>query len=143
LTSVIADMGKTTVLVVDDSPSVLKTVAAVFKAKEPSVELLAATSGKEALNLMAASKPDLVLLDIMMPEIDGWMVATSMKKDENLKDVPVVYLTAKNDQLSLQMGKLSAEDYIVKPFEGEDLVRRVRAVLAKIAAKKKRLEAIK
>jgi two-component system sensor histidine kinase/response regulator len=74
-------------------------------------------------------KPDLVLLDIMMPEVSGWDVAAKIKENPEWKEIPIVFLTAKGDTMSIGMGNLAAEDYIVKPFDVRDLKERIDKIL--------------
>ena len=103
-----------TVLVVDDAPENLKVMGALLKAK---YRVKIANSGARALALMASEElPDLVLLDIMMPEIDGYEVIARLKKDARTRDIPVIFLTAKSDTEDEEHGlKLGAVDYITKP----------------------------
>jgi DNA-binding response OmpR family regulator len=119
------------IMVVDDNQDILESVTAVFEGEKPPPKVTGVTSGKEALAAMKRDRPDIVILDIMMPGLSGWDVASQMKDDPVLSSVPIVYLSAKSDTLSRQMGGLSAEDYIVKPFNPADLVRRVKDVLMK------------
>ena len=102
------------VLVVDDAPENLKIMGALLKAK---YRVKIANSGAKALSLMESEElPDLVLLDIMMPEMDGYEVIARLKKDERTRDVPVIFLTAKSDTEDEEYGlKLGAVDYITKP----------------------------
>jgi len=120
-----------TILVVDDNPDIVEAVKEIFEAKSPKTKVLSALSGEEAMKLISKRRPDLVLLDIMMPKMSGWDVAASMKENDKLRNIPIIYLTAKTDKLSMDMGQLSSEDYIVKPFDSDDLVKRVGEVLAK------------
>ena len=119
------------ILVVDDNPDIIESVKALFADKESGISVVGADSGKEALKILCKEPFHLVLLDIMMPQMIGWDVAAKMKEDPKLKDIPIIYLTAKSDDLSRQMGDLSGEDYIQKPFVGVDLVKRVKDVLIK------------
>ena len=75
--------------------------------------------------------PDLVLLDIMMPDLSGWDVAAKIKENPSWQEIPIVFLTAKGDTMSIGMGNLAAVDYIVKPFDVRDLKERVEKVLNK------------
>jgi DNA-binding response OmpR family regulator len=94
-----------------------------------------ATSGLQGLSIMRAGAPDLVLLDLMMPDIDGWEVYQQMKADEGLREIPVIVITAKAQSidkvLGLQVAKV--EDYISKPFSPQDLLSRVEKVLRRRA----------
>ena len=96
-------------------------------------EVIKAPDGKTAIEQLSElqSNPDLILLDIMMPEFSGWDVAAKIKENPEWKSIPIVFLTAKGDTMSVGMGGLAAEDYIVKPFDIEDLKVRVEKVLNK------------
>jgi two-component system alkaline phosphatase synthesis response regulator PhoP len=90
-----------------------------------------AYSGKECLEKLkyTKTKPDLILLDIMMPEMDGWKVLEEIKSDKNTKSIPVAMLTVKEKKLEDNtLREKGVEDYIVKPFEREDLINRVNKI---------------
>ena len=89
-----------------------------------------AASGNEALRRVRAEIPDLIVLDLMLPDIDGLDVTRSLKNDLNTKDIPIVMLTAKGEEADIVIGlELGADDYITKPFSPRILVARIRAVL--------------
>ncbi len=115
------------ILVVDDEPDVVKVVRMSFQVQEPTWEVLGAYDGEEALAIFEKEHPDLILLDIMMPEISGLDV---LKELRLFSDVPVIVLTAKEDEIDKVMGlNLGADDYITKPFGHLELLARVKAVL--------------
>ncbi len=115
------------VLVVDDEPDVVKLIAMSFHLQEPDWEVLPAYDGERALDLVASENPDIVLLDVAMPEMDGFRV---LKEIRRFSDVPVIMVTVKDDELSKVRGlELGADDYITKPFSHLELLARVRAVL--------------
>jgi two-component system KDP operon response regulator KdpE len=115
------------ILIVDDEPDVAKVVRMSFEVQEPDWETLAAYDGEEALTLFEKEQPDLVLLDIMMPEMSGFDVLKELRR---FSDVPVIVLTAKENEIDKVMGlNLGADDYITKPFGHLELVARVKAVL--------------
>jgi two-component system, OmpR family, response regulator VicR len=124
-------MDNVRILVVDDNPDIIETIEEIFKAKWPNASVSGARSGLDAMRIMAEEAPDAVLLDIMMPEVDGWSVASKMHENPHLKDVPILYVTAKIDDLSRRMGQISSEDYITKPFQADDLVRRTQKVIVR------------
>jgi len=117
------------VMVVDDEPDILFTVGRMLEISGYSV--IKATDGKDCIKKLKESTPDLVLLDIMMPEISGWDVAAKIKENPSWRDIPIIFLTAKGDTMSIGMGGMAASDYIIKPFNIEDLKIRIEKVLNK------------
>jgi two-component system, OmpR family, alkaline phosphatase synthesis response regulator PhoP len=118
-----------TILIVDDEKDILDLVK--YNLQKEGYSVLTARSGKEALEL-ARQHPDLILLDIMMPEYDGIEVLKRLKKDERTSRIPVVFLTAKGSDVDEVLGlELGAEDYIVKPISIPKLTARVKNVLRK------------
>ncbi len=114
-------------LIVDDEPDVIKVVRATFRAQEPGWEVLGASSGPEALEVIERERPDLVLLDVGLPGMDGFSVLRELRR---FSDVPVIMLTVRDDEISKVTGlELGADDYVTKPFGYLELVARVRAVL--------------
>ena len=117
------------IMVVDDEPDILLTVGQMLEMS--GFEIIRAKDGNECINKLheSQSNPDLILLDIMMPNVSGWDVAARIKENPKWKNIPIVFLTAKGDTMSIGMGGLAAEDYIVKPFDVKDLVLRVKKIL--------------
>ncbi len=94
-------------------------------------EVLAAANGEEALNLARQNVPDLILMDVRMPRMTGYEACAAMKADPKLKDIPVVFLSAKGQDAEIQTGlQAGAVDYLLKPFAPDQLTERVQAVLA-------------
>jgi CheY-like chemotaxis protein len=120
-----------TILVVDDEPDILLTVGQTLEIFGYNV--IKAKNGQECIEKLCEMRdnPDLVLLDIMMPEISGWDVAAKIKDNPDWKKIPIVFLTAKGDTMSIGMGNLAAVDYIVKPFDVNDLKQRLEKILKK------------
>ncbi len=115
----------TKVLVVDDDRGIVKLVRAYLE--QAGFEVLAAYDGKRALHIARHDKPELVILDLMMPEMDGWDVCRALRKES---DVPIIMLTARVEETDRLIGlELGADDYVTKPFSPRELVARVRAVL--------------
>jgi CheY-like chemotaxis protein len=120
---------KKKVLIVDDNPDLRYSIIQGMKGLSPDIQFIEAESGEKALEVVRKEKVDAILLDIMMPEMDGWEVADKIKTDSKTKDIPILFLTAQTDSFSKGMGKLKAEDYIEKPFEVTDLKARLSRVL--------------
>ena len=120
-------MGKN-ILAVDNEKYVVDIVKLILEREKYNV--LSAYSGEECLKKALDEKPDLILLDIMMPGMDGWQVLEELKKDTATKDIPVAMLTVKEQILSdEELKEKGAVDYITKPFVREDLVKRVKSLL--------------
>jgi two-component system, OmpR family, phosphate regulon response regulator PhoB len=118
----------TSVLLVDDERDLLSVVD--FNLRAAGLETLLATTGEQALSLIRRRIPDLVLLDLMLPDMSGTEVCRRIKSDPRTKHVPVVMLTAKGEEVDRVVGfELGADDYVTKPFSVRELVLRVKAVL--------------
>ncbi len=117
-----------TILVVDDDPGIVKVVRAYLE--QAGFRVLVAQDGKRAMQIARHEKPDLVILDLMLPEMDGWDVCRALRKES---DVPVIMLTARVEDTDKLIGlELGADDYVTKPFSPRELVSRVRAVLRRV-----------
>lgn len=118
------------IMVVDDEPDILLTVGQMLEMS--GYKVIKAKDGVECINKLneLGTAPDLVLLDIMMPDLSGWDVAAKIKENPAWKEIPIVFLTAKGDTMSIGMGNLAAEDYIIKPFDVKDLKERVEKILS-------------
>ena len=118
-----------TILLVDDKPDILMSVSQTLEIF--GYNIIKAKNGQECIEKLCELKnnPDLVLLDIMMPEISGWDIAAKIKDNPDWKKIPIVFLTAKGDTMSIGMGNLTAVDYIVKPFDIKDLKQRLEKIL--------------
>ena len=115
------------ILVVDDEPDVIKVIAMSFRMQQPAWEVISAQDGPESLELLEQEHPDVVLLDVGLPEMNGFEVLKSIRR---FSDVPVIMLTVRDDELSKVQGlELGADDYVTKPFGHLELLARVRAVL--------------
>lgn len=117
-----------TILVIDDDELVSRTLQRVLKTYGHQV--MAANSGTEGLQLARRHRPDLFILDIMMPGMDGYQVCRQIRGDPLLTDLPVLFLTAKaKDEDKIEGFRAGADDYLTKPFNMEELQLRVRAIL--------------
>ena len=119
------------IMVVDDEPDILLTVGQMLEMS--GYEVIKATDGKDCLQKLEElnTTPDLILLDIMMPDVSGWDVAAKIKENPDWSNIPIVFLTAKGDTMSIGMGGMAAADYIVKPFDVKDLITRINKILDK------------
>jgi len=123
-------MAKNKLLIIDDEKDFVETLAERLTAK--GYEIIKAFDGKEGLDKIHTEKPDLVLLDIMMPEMDGFDVCRKLKIDEAFKNIPVIILTAKFQPCDLKFGmEMGAEEYITKPVELNVLTNKIRELLKK------------
>ena len=117
------------ILVVDDTPANIQALAAVLK--EQGYQISVATNGKQALDVVARIRPDLILLDVMMPEMDGFETCRRLKASEEWREIPVIFLTAKTETADIVQGfELGAVDYVAKPFNAHELLARVHTHLA-------------
>lgn len=117
-------MNRGRILIADDTPASLSLLASVLEPQ--GYEILAVSSGHDALKVAARAQPDLVLLDVMMPGHDGFHVCRTLKAEEATRDVPVMFITSRNDTGSVLNGfRVGAVDYIFKPFHAEEVVTRV------------------
>lgn len=116
------------ILIVDDEEDILELVA--YNLKREGYQTVSAVSGEEALKKCRSETPDLIVLDLMLPGIDGLQVMKTLREDSVTKNIPTVMLTAKGDEADIVTGlELGADDYISKPFSPRVLLARVRAVL--------------
>jgi two-component system alkaline phosphatase synthesis response regulator PhoP len=121
-------MAKEKILVVDDEEDILELLK--YNLSREGYQVSCTTSGEKTLNLVKTETPDLILLDLMLPGMDGLEVARRLKDNPNTKNVPIVMLTAKGEEADIVTGlELGADDYITKPFSPRILLARVRAVL--------------
>lgn len=119
-----------TVLAVDDETDILKLLR--YNLSNAGYGFLEAEDGPEALELAKRSLPDLILLDVMLPNMDGNELLKRLKADPDTKGIPVVMLTAKGEEIDRVLGlELGADDYIVKPFSPRELLLRIKAVMRK------------
>ncbi len=115
---------KTKVLVADDEKDVINIIR---DSVDPSFEIIEAKNGKEALGMVFAESPDILILDIMMPDMDGYKVCEELKKHEPTKDMPIIILSAKASvEDKLKAMEMGIDDYIVKPFDPRELEARIK-----------------
>jgi two-component system alkaline phosphatase synthesis response regulator PhoP len=120
------------ILVVDDEPAVSDLLA--YNLRKAHYEVLVAADGQQALNLAAKTAPDLILLDLMIPEVDGLDVCRELRKSSN---VPIIMITARGEEVDRVVGlELGADDYVTKPFSVRELMARIKAVLRRVHSEK-------
>jgi two-component system phosphate regulon response regulator PhoB len=125
-------MEKSTILVVEDDVDILQLVAHNLKAADFNV--LTAQEGYEALSVAKKHLPQLVILDIMLPGLDGFEVCKELRRSPTTRNIPILMLTAKGEEVDRIVGmELGADDYVVKPFSPRELILRVRAILRRFA----------
>ena len=118
------------ILAVDDEPDVLSLLNLMLTSQGYNV--VTASDGQEALEKARTENPNLILLDVMLPKMDGYKIARMLKFDENFKHIPIIMLTAKVQEKDRQTGmEMGADDYITKPFDTAGLLDKVKEVLTR------------
>ena len=118
------------ILIAEDERDIRDLVA--FTLRFAGHEVVAASNGEEAVQMAPKENPDLILMDVRMPRMTGYDACRLLKADSKLKDIPVVFLSAKGQESEIQTGlEAGAEEYLLKPFAPDQLTERVKAILAK------------
>jgi two-component system response regulator ResD len=121
-------MNQLRVLVADDDPNVCEIIRLYFSKQQ--IDLVAANDGKQALEMVEKESPDVIILDVMMPELDGFEVCREIRKK---RDTPIIMLTAKEEEFDRVLGlELGADDYVTKPFSPRELMARIRAIFRRM-----------
>ena len=129
-------MSNNKVLIVDDDEHIAELIKVYFE--KDGFATVTANNGKKAVELFKSEAPSIVILDVMMPEMDGWQVCREIRRVSN---IPIIMLTAKGETFDKVLGlELGADDYMVKPFEPKELIARVKAVLRRSDAKETNAE---
>lgn len=116
------------ILIVDDEPNIVMSLEYTFKKR--GFEVFIARDGSEALEIIETNTPDLIILDIMMPKVDGYQTLKTIKQNERLNDTKVIFLSAKTKSTDIEKGlELGADKYILKPFSIKKLVAEVNELL--------------
>ncbi|HIU48924.1 MAG TPA: response regulator transcription factor [Candidatus Avimonoglobus intestinipullorum] len=124
-------MSANKILIVDDDSNIVELIRLYLE--KDGFDTVTASNGKQALEKFSSDTPDLIVLDVMMPEMDGWQVCREIRKTS---EVPIIMLTAKGETFDKVLGlELGADDYMVKPFETKELVARIKAVLRRFESK--------
>lgn len=118
------------ILIAEDERDIRDLIA--FTLRFAGYEVFAATNGEEAVAMAPKVNPDLILMDVRMPRMTGYDACRIMKQTPSLKDIPVVFLSAKGQESEIQQGmEAGAEEYLLKPFAPDQLTARIKAILAK------------
>ena len=121
-------MNNKRVLIVDDEPDIVESIK--FNLELENIECIEAFDGEEALSKARNENPDLIILDIMLPKINGYKVARLLKFDESHKHIPIIMLTARTQQTDIKLGEeTGADEYVTKPFDMDMLVALVKKYL--------------
>ncbi len=121
-------MSQAKILIVDDEADLVETIR--FSLELEGYNVLVASNGEEGLNLARQEKPDLILLDLMLPKLDGYKVCRLLKFDERYKHIPILMLTAKTQEKDKILGKeTGANEYITKPFDMDELMAKIKSYL--------------
>lgn len=116
------------ILIVDDEPNIVMSLEYTFK--KNNFEVFIARDGQEALDILKSQLPDVIILDVMMPMVDGYSTLEQIKKDERLDNCKVIFLSAKNKEKDIEKGlSLGANLYITKPFSIKKLVEKVHELI--------------
>ncbi len=122
------------ILIVDDEKDIVDLVA--YNLEKEGYEILKAFDGEKALALVRTKRPDLVVLDLMLPGIQGLEVCRRLRRDPSTAQVPIIMLTAKGDEVDRVLGlEIGADDYVTKPFSVKELTARIRAVLRRLESR--------
>jgi phosphate regulon transcriptional regulator PhoB len=129
------------IVLIEDEKDITELVRYNFR--KEGFEVASFVSGKDGLEHLRRHPADLVLLDIMLPDLDGFEICKRLRAEERLRSLPVIFLTAKGEEIDRVLGlEIGADDYVVKPFSPRELVARVRAVLRRQARPVEKLEVI-
>ncbi|MBK8048937.1 MAG: response regulator transcription factor [Anaerolineales bacterium] len=124
-------MGQYRILLVDDDKAIVKVVRSYLE--QAGFEVHAAYNGEDALHALRIERPDLLVLDLMLPDRDGWDITRIIRADPTMGAIPIIMLTARVDDTDKILGlELGADDYITKPFNAREIVARVRALLRRV-----------
>lgn len=116
------------ILIVEDEKDIRQLV--IYTLQYAGYQVIAGVNGEEAVALAQQERPDLILMDVRMPRMDGYQAAQQIKNDETTRHIPIVFLSAKGQESEVEHGfELGAEDYLIKPFNPTELIDRIRSVI--------------
>ena len=123
-------MNKVKVLIIDDEPELVEMVSLRLEAND--YQVISASDGQEGLDRARTEKPDLIILDLMLPKIEGYKVCRLLKFDEKYKNIPIILFTSRAQESDIKLGgEVGADAYITKPFEPDMLLAKVSELLKK------------
>lgn len=121
-------MNRSKIVVIEDEPDIIEVVS--YNLKREGYAVIPVTRGDEGLNTVRSESPQLVILDLMLPGLDGLSICQQMKSDPMVRDIPIIMVSAKGEESDVVIGlELGADDYLAKPFSPRELLARVKAVL--------------
>ena len=121
-------MGKRKILIIEDDRDIVEMLD--YNLKEEGYETVSAFNGEQGIALAGKERPDLIILDIMLPVMDGFEVCRTLKNDHSVANIPIIILSAKSQEMDKVVGlELGADDYVTKPFSPRELIARTRAIL--------------
>lgn len=116
------------VLIVDDDPDILRLVS--YNLTQAGFDAVAADSGRKAIEIVQQQPPDLIILDVMLPDVDGMEVCRTLRGHDASRHIPIIMLTARSEEIDRVVGfELGADDYVMKPFSPRELILRVKSIL--------------
>ncbi len=135
-------MKKEKILIIDDEKDIIKLIS--YNLEKEGYRIISALDGERGLEIIFKEKPDLIILDLMLPGLDGLELCKILKRNEETSSIPIIMLTAKGEEADIVVGlELGADDYITKPFSPRVLLARVKAVLRRVRDLKKEEKVIK
>jgi len=124
----VSGMGERKILIIEDDKDIVEMLD--YNLKEEGYETISALNGEQGISLAGKERPDLIILDIMLPIMDGFEVCRTLKNDDRVAHIPIIILSAKSQETDKVVGlELGADDYITKPFSPRELIARTRAIL--------------
>lgn len=121
-----------TIMVVDDEADQLFTLEKSLKNVDKNLNIISSNSGMDCLQKLTNNiMPDIILLDVMMPDMSGWEIFNRIKSNTKFKDIPIIFLTARTDHMAKNAGDFLGDDYIEKPYDAKDLIKRINKILDK------------
>ena len=128
--SLLGRMGMKKIMVVDDDTDQTQTLKQLIEEIDTNYQVVCATSGTRCLNYLVKNPvPDLILLDIMMPKMNGWETFQKIRANEDWRDIPIIFVTARTDDFAVKAGSFLGTEYIRKPFDITEFKHKIRSLL--------------